>query len=89
MINRILGWVFTLAVLATVVFAALNWGGYASMCFDGNAAAESSDMTEATTETTDVIVEGNENEEPAAEPLNIEDVEDESTETQDATESTL
>jgi hypothetical protein len=89
MINRILGWVFTLAVLATVVFAALNWGGYTSMCFDGNAAAESSDTTEATTETTDVIVEGNENEEPAAEPLNIEDVEDESTETQDATESTL
>jgi hypothetical protein len=89
MINRILGWIFTLAVLAAVALAALNWGGYTSMCFDGNAAAESSDTTEATTETTDVIVEGNENEEPAAEPLNIEDVEDESAETQDATESTL
>lgn len=87
MINRILGWVFTLAVLATVVFAALNWGGYTSMCFDGNAAAESSDTTEATTETTDVIVEGNENEEPAAEPLNTET--EDSSILEDTTESTL
>lgn len=87
MINRILGWIFTLAVLATVVFAALNWGGYTSMCFDGNAAAESSDTTEATTETTDVIVEGNENEEPAAEPLNTET--EDSSILEDTTESTL
>lgn len=87
MINRILGWVFTLVVLATVVFAALNWGGYTSMCFDGNAAAESSDTTEATTETTDVIVEGNENEEPAAELLNIET--EDSSILEDTTESTL
>jgi hypothetical protein len=34
MINRILGWIFTLAVLAVVVFAAMNWGGYTSMCFN-------------------------------------------------------
>ena len=87
MINRILGWIFTLAVLATVVFAALNWGGYTSMCFDGNAAAESSDTTEATTETTDVIVEGNENEELAAEPLNTET--EDSSILEDTTESTL
>ena len=83
MINRILGWVFTLAVLATVVFAALNWGGYASMCFGDDAEAEV--PVEAVVES----VEGgeSENEEPAAEPLNTET--EDSSILEDTTESTL
>lgn len=31
MINRILGWLFTIVVLAVIVFAALNRGNYTSM----------------------------------------------------------
>lgn len=55
--KRVLGWIFALIVIAVIVFAALNWGGYTSMCFNKN-------------------VEGVENEieEPAAEPLNVEEV---------------
>lgn len=34
MINRLFGWLFTIIALAAVVFAALNWGNYSSMCFD-------------------------------------------------------
>lgn len=33
MINRILGTLFTLAIVALMVFAVLNWGNYRSMCF--------------------------------------------------------
>ena len=70
--NRVLGWIFTIAVIAIVVFAALNWGGYSSMCFNKSEAPE--------------IVE-KENEEPVDEPLNIDDVEEESA--NKSTESTL
>ena len=77
--KRVLGWIFTLVVIAVVVFAALNWGNYTSMCFDKSA------------EEIPAVAE-NEIEEPAQEPLNVQDTEnteEESTETQDATESTL
>ncbi|MBO7198837.1 MAG: hypothetical protein J6V26_02255 [Alistipes sp.] len=40
MINRLFGWLFTLVALAVVVFAALNWGNYSSMCFDEEYAQE-------------------------------------------------
>ena len=34
MIKRVLGWLFTIVVLAVVAFAVLNRGNYSSMCFD-------------------------------------------------------
>ncbi len=74
--KRVLGWIFTLVVIAVVVFAALNWGNYTSMCFDKSA------------EEIPAVAE-NEIEEPAEEPLNVEDVEDESADATDATESAL
>jgi hypothetical protein len=40
MINRIFGWLFTLAALAVVVFAVLNRGNYTSMCFNNAGEAE-------------------------------------------------
>lgn len=46
MINRLLGWLFTLVALAVVVFAALNWGNYTSMCFDKECALESATVYE-------------------------------------------
>lgn len=61
--KRVLGWVFAIIVVAVVVFAALNWGGYSSMCFNKSEAPE--------------IIE-NEIEEPVDEPLNIDDAEEES-----------
>ena len=71
--KRVLGWVFAIIVVAVVVFAALNWGGYSSMCFNKSEASE--------------VVE-KENEEPTDEPLNMEeDVEEESA--NKYTESTL
>lgn len=70
--KRVLGWVFAIIVVAVVVFAALNWGGYSSMCFNKSEAPE--------------IVE-NEIEEPVDEPLNIDDIEEESA--NKSTESTL
>lgn len=77
--KRVLGWIFTLVVIAVVVFAALNWGNYTSMCFNKSA------------EECPAVAE-NEIEEPTQEPLNVEDVEDaedESADATDATESTL
>ena len=53
MINRLLGWLFTLAALAVVVFAALNWGNYTSMCFDKECVSDNTPIYD--------------NEEPAAE----------------------
>ena len=34
MIKRVIGVVFTLLTIATIVFAALEWGNYSSMVFD-------------------------------------------------------
>ena len=68
--KRVLGWIFTIIVLAVVVFAALNWGNYTSMCFNKSA------------EESPAVVE-NEIEEPAEEPLNVEN---ESVGTHNATE---
>jgi hypothetical protein len=68
--KRVLGWIFTIIVLAVVVFAALNWGNYTSMCFNKSA------------KDTPVVVE-NKIEEPAEEPLNVEN---ESVGTHNATE---
>lgn len=33
MISRLFGWIFALISLAAVVFAALNWDNYTSLCF--------------------------------------------------------
>ena len=68
--KRVLGWIFTIIVLAVVVFAALNWGNYTSMCFNKSA------------KDTPAVVE-NKIEEPAEEPLNVEN---ESVGTHNATE---
>jgi hypothetical protein len=68
--KRVLGWIFTIIVLAVVVFAALNWGNYTSMCFNKSA------------KDTPAVVE-NKIEEPAGEPLNVEN---ESVGTHNATE---
>ena len=59
--KRVLGWIFALVVIAVVIFAALNWGGYTSMCFNKDVEAPE-------------VVE-NKIEEPVEEPLNVEDVE--------------
>ena len=40
MINRIFGWLFTLAALTSVVFAVLNRDNCSSMCFDKDCEAE-------------------------------------------------
>ena len=77
--KRVLGWIFTIIVLAVVVFAALNWGNYTSMCFNKRAMECPAGV--------EIEIE-----EPAAEPLNVQDTEnteEESTEDFDATESTL
>ena len=65
MINRVFGWLFTLATLTVIVFAILNRGNYSSMCFD-----EKDEMEEVVEV---VAIEENENEEPASEPLNVDD----------------
>ena len=36
MISRLFGWIFTLISLAAVVFAALNWDNYTSLCFSNS-----------------------------------------------------
>lgn len=38
--NRILGIVFTIAAIAVMVFAVLNWGNYTSLCFTKSEPAE-------------------------------------------------
>ena len=59
MINRIFGWLFTLAALAVVAFAVLNRGNYTSMCFNKEA--------EVDTKSVSVAPEVNEIEEPVVE----------------------
>jgi multidrug resistance efflux pump len=59
MINRIFGWLFTLAALAVVAFAVLNRGNYTSMCFN--------DEAEVDTKSVSVAPEVNEIEEPVVE----------------------
>ncbi len=59
--KRVIGWIFAIVVIAVIVFAALNWGNYKSMCF--NKDVEVAEVVE------------NEIEEPVEEPLNVEEVE--------------
>lgn len=86
--NRVLGWIFTIAVIAIVVFAALNWDGYSSMCFNGGEAEREVAETVEATDTTyvdDAAVVENESEERQEAPLTVEDkVVEESTATQSA-----
>ena len=56
MIKRILGWLFTLVVLAVVAFAILNRGNYTSMCFD-KAESVVNEIEEPIVELPEVIVE--------------------------------
>ena len=72
--NRVLGWIFTIAVIAIVVFAALNWGGYSSMCFNGSETEREAAETVEATDTTyvdEVVVVENESEERQEEPLTV------------------
>ena len=55
MINRILGWIFTFVVLAVVVFAAMNWGGYTSMCFNTSAESVEKEIEESASEPLNVV----------------------------------
>ena len=64
MINRIFGWLFTLAALAVVVFAVLNRGSYTSMCFNNEAKVDTKSVSVAP-EVNEVEV--NEIEEPVVE----------------------
>ena len=86
--NRVLGWIFTIAVIAIVVFAALNWGGYSSMCFNGGEAEREAAETVETTDTTyvdDAAIVENESEERQEVPLTVEEkVVEESAATQSA-----
>lgn len=72
--NRVLGWIFTIAVIAIVVFAALNWGGYSSMCFNGGEAEREAAETVEVTDTTyvdDAAIVENESEERQEVPLTV------------------
>lgn len=72
--NRVLGWIFTIAVIAIVVFAALNWGGYSSMCFNGGEAEREAAETVEATDTTyvdDAVIVENESEERQEVPLTV------------------
>ena len=72
--NRVLGWIFTIAVIAIVVFAALNWGGYSSMFFNGGEAEREAAETVEATDTTyvdEAAVVENESEERQEEPLTV------------------
>lgn len=86
--NRVLGWIFTIAVIAIVVFAALNWGGYSSMCFNGGEAEREAAETVEATDTTyvdDAAIVENESEERQEVPLTVrEKVVEVSTATQSA-----
>lgn len=64
MINRIFGWLFTLAALAVVVFAVLNRGNYTSMCFNKEAEVDTKSVSVAP-EVNEIEV--NEIEEPVVE----------------------
>ena len=70
MINRIFGWLFTLAALAVVVFAVLNRGNYTSMCFNKEAEVETKSVS-VSPEVNEIEV--NEIEEPVVELPDAED----------------
>ena len=74
--NRVLGWIFTIAVITIVVFAALNWGGYSSMCFNGGEVERETAETVEATDTTyvdDAAIVENESEERQEVPLTVEE----------------
>ena len=48
--KRVLGWIFALIVIAVIVFAALNWGGYTSMCFNKNVEVVENEIEEPAAE---------------------------------------
>lgn len=56
MINRILGWLFTIVVLAVIVFAALNRGNYTSM-LERDAVAELVEVMPTTADAEEEVVE--------------------------------
>ncbi len=56
MINRILGWLFTIVVLAVIVFAALNRGNYTSM-LERDAVAELVEVMPTTADVEEKVVE--------------------------------
>lgn len=56
MINRILGWLFTIVVLAVIVFAALNRGNYTSM-LERDAVAELVEVMPTTADVEEEVVE--------------------------------
>lgn len=56
MINRILGWLFTIVVLAVIVFAVLNRGNYTSM-LERDAVAELVEVMPTTADVEEEVVE--------------------------------
>ena len=56
MINRILGWLFTIVVLAVIVFAALNRGNYTSM-LERDAVAELVEVMPTTADVEEEVIE--------------------------------
>lgn len=56
MINRILGWLFTIVVLAVIVFAVLNRGNYTSM-LERDAVAELVEVMPTTADVEEAVVE--------------------------------
>ena len=56
MINRILGWLFTIVVLAVIVFAALNRGNYTSM-LEHDAVAELVEVMPTTADVEEEVIE--------------------------------
>lgn len=56
MINRILGWLFTIFVLAVIVFAVLNRGNYTSM-LERDAVAELVEVMPTTADVEEEVVE--------------------------------
>lgn len=56
MINRILGWLFTIVVLAVIVFAVLNRGNYTSM-LERDAVAELVEVMPTTADVEEEVIE--------------------------------
>ena len=55
MIKRVLGIIFTLLIITTIVFASLEWGNYRSMVFDFSNEQPTEELDEAFNEELDAM----------------------------------
>ncbi len=69
MINRLLGWLFTLATLAIIAFAVLNRGNYRSMIFNFETQADNEAASTEVTATDSNISEQTTTLEEEAQPI--------------------